>query len=55
MPSQNRKQHNFMALCKHNPQHAQGKCPPESVSSEFLAADKASGKFRGAPSGKKRK
>ena len=28
-----------MAMCKHSPQHARGKCPPEKVSGEFLAAD----------------
>jgi len=39
MPSVSGKQHRFMAMCKHNPQHARGKCPPEKVSGEFLAAD----------------
>jgi len=40
MPSVSGKQHRFMALCKHNKKHARGKCPPEKVSQEFLAADR---------------
>lgn len=41
MPSTTQKQHNFMALCAHSPQHAKGKCPPQGVASEFVAADRA--------------
>jgi len=42
MPSVSKKQHNFMAMCKHNPKHAKGKCPSKDVAAEFVAADKAS-------------
>jgi hypothetical protein len=45
------KQHRFMALCRHNPQHARGKCPPEKVSGEFLAADRGK-KFSKGSKGK---
>lgn len=40
MPSTSGTQHRFMAMCKHSPQHAEGKCPPEKVASEFVQADK---------------
>jgi hypothetical protein len=40
MPSVSGKQHRFMAMCSHTPQHARGKCPSQKVSSEFVHADK---------------
>lgn len=35
MPAVSEKQQRFMALCKHNPQHARGKCPSAKVADEF--------------------
>ena len=40
MPSTSRKMHNFMALCAHASENAHTKCPPKSVSNEFMRADK---------------
>ena len=40
MPSKTKKQHNFMALCAHNPAKAKGKCPAPKVARDFLQADK---------------
>lgn len=53
MPSTSQKQHNLMEAAAHG---ASTKVPP-AVAREFVAADKASGKFRGAGkhSSKKRK
>ena len=41
MPSTSAKQARFMAMCRHSPQHARGKCPPMKVAREFNAADAA--------------
>lgn len=35
MPAVSSKQQKFMAMCKHNPKHAYGKCPSMKVASEF--------------------
>lgn len=46
MPSSSRKQHNFMEMLAHNPDLARKKGPTVKVAKEFVAADKATGKFR---------
>lgn len=50
MPSESQAQHNFMAMCKHSPQHARGKCPSQSVAAEFVEADKGKTFKRGKQS-----
>jgi len=35
MPANSAKQARFMQLCRHNPAHAQGKCPSPQVAKEF--------------------
>lgn len=47
MPSKSKKQHNLMAAAAHNPGFAKKAGVPQSVAKEFVAADKASGKYRG--------
>lgn len=42
MPSKTKAQHNFMAMCAHNPSAAKGKCPSKSVAKEFVKADERS-------------
>ena len=48
MPSESRKQHRFMEAVKHNPDFAKKAGVPQSVGRDFVAADKAAGKY-GAP------
>lgn len=49
MPSKSRKQHNYMEMMAHNPEKARkAGGPSKAVAEEFVAADKAAGKFRGA-------
>jgi hypothetical protein len=40
MPSKSVKQHKFMQAVKHNPDFAKKVDVPQSVSAEFIAADK---------------
>jgi len=35
MPAKSKKQQRFMAICSHDPKHAQGKCPSQKISREF--------------------
>jgi hypothetical protein len=35
MPAESDAQQRFMAGCKHNPQHMEGKCPSAEVAEEF--------------------
>lgn len=36
MPIKSEQQRKFMAMCLHNPEKAQGKCPPKSVAKKFI-------------------
>lgn len=46
MPSRSNKQARFMAMVKHNPEKVRkSKRPSQAVASEFVAADKASGRL----------
>lgn len=38
MPARSKAQQRFMAMCAHNPKHAQGTCPPPDVAREFARA-----------------
>lgn len=55
MPSKTIKQARFMAMCTHNPNVAQDKCPPKKVAKEFNEADKGKhfGGKKAAKNGKK--
>lgn len=44
MPAYTPKQQKFMAMCKHNPGKARGKCPPKKVAEEF--SHKPAGGYR---------
>lgn len=35
MPAKSQAQQRFMAICAHNPAHAQGKCPSKTVAREY--------------------
>ena len=48
MPSTSEKQHNLMEMVAHGGKPRKGKGPPVSVAKEFVAADKAGGKYDGA-------
>lgn len=47
MPSVTRKEHNFMQAVKHGFKPTREKGPSKAVAAEFVAADKAAGKFQG--------
>lgn len=49
MPSKTPAMANFMAMCAHNPQHANGKCPSPEVAKEFNQADKGTGMIQHNP------
>jgi len=55
MPSKSQAQHNLMAMVAHNPAMARKLHISADVGREFIAADKASGKFRGGMKHKRRK
>lgn len=40
MPIKSEQQRKFMAMCLHNPDKAQGKCPPKSVAKKFIDGHK---------------
>ena len=40
MPIKSEQQRKFMAMCLHNPEKAQGKCPPKSVAKKFIHGHK---------------
>jgi hypothetical protein len=46
MPSKNQKQHNLMEMVAHNPAAAKRLGIPQKVGEDFVAADKATGKFK---------
>lgn len=46
MPSKSRKQHKMMEAVKHSPSFAAKVGIPQSVGRDFVAADKAKGKFK---------
>ena len=46
MPSVSKKQHNLMAAVAKNPSFAKKAGIPQSVGKEFVAADKAKGKYQ---------
>lgn len=41
MPSKSQAQQKFMAICEHDPKHAQGKCPSQKVAAEFARTKRA--------------
>lgn len=53
MPAVSRKQQRFMAMCRHNPENAKGKCPSKEVAKEFshikLSAVKTRARKKGLP------
>ena len=49
MPDLTRKQHDFMQAVKHGFKPTREKGPSKAVAAEFIAADKAEGKFQGHP------
>lgn len=49
MPSTSEKQHRFMEGIAHGMKPRGGKGPSPAVAKDFVAADKASGAFRGKP------
>lgn len=53
MPSVSRKQHRFMEAAKHNPAFAKKAGISQKVAREFVAADKAKGKFKSKSSARK--
>jgi hypothetical protein len=46
MPSKTKKQHRFMEMIAHNPMIAKQKGISQKVGKDFVAADKAEGKYR---------
>jgi hypothetical protein len=46
MPTESRKEHNFMEMIAHNPAAAKRVGVAQSVGKEFVAADKAQGKAK---------
>jgi hypothetical protein len=46
MPSKSSRQHRFMEAAAHNPAFAKKAGVPQKVAKEFVAADKAAGKFK---------
>lgn len=53
MPSKSPKQHRFMEMIAHNPSAAKKAGVPQKVGKDYVAADKASGKYKGKKKGKK--
>jgi hypothetical protein len=47
VPSVSKKQHNLMEMAAHNAAFAKAKGIPQKVAKEFVAADKAAGKYKG--------
>lgn len=45
MPSKSKKQHRLMEAVKHNPKFAKKVGIPQSVGADFVAADKATGRY----------
>jgi len=46
MPSKNSKQHKIMNIAAHDPEFAKKVKIPQVVAEDFVAADKAAGKFQ---------
>ncbi|MDE2233441.1 MAG: hypothetical protein KGJ90_05020 [Patescibacteria group bacterium] len=51
MPSSSQDQHNFMAAIANNPDFAKQAGVPQDVGKDFVAADKAKGKYQPVPKG----
>lgn len=55
MPSKSKKQHRFMEAIAHSPSFAKKVGVKQSVGKDFVAADKAAGKYRARATKRKRK
>ena len=55
MPSESKKQHNFMEAVAHGAKGGKAAKVPKAVGKEFVAADKAEGRFAAKAKNAKRK